>query len=234
MCIEWEDIHGQQEITNFIEVLSAFCICYPDDGSECFPERVAAQNARGEEPAHNHITEADTTAANRLGARRPIEGVWQPVMDRHGNAIAERLEQVAPGWQLFEQNQEEWENEIKPAIKNLLEYCLHIHGLGIASTTKLLWVKRPHLIPICDSVILGNLVGGSANTVSRAMRGIDKIRAVGQATADALGEAQEHLARLSPENAYHNLPRLRILEVLLWFHYEKPHRKEHYCLFDEG
>lgn len=233
MGIQWEDIHGQQEICNFIGVLSAFCVCYPDDGSEYFPERVAAQNALGEEPACNHITEADTTAANRLGARRSVEGVWQPVMDQHGKAIAKRLKQVAPGWQLFEQNQKEWK-KIKPAIEDLLEYCLDIHGLGIASATKLLWVKRQYLIPICDSFVMNNLVGQGTNTTVRAMTGIEKIRKVGQNNEAALNEAQKRLAQLPAENAYHNLPLVRILEAVLWFHYRKTHRKEHYCLFDKG
>jgi len=232
MPLTWENAEGEvEEIPNPVQVFSAFCVCYPDDGTPSFPERVARENAGP--PVCNQIRDVDIDAAKRLGARNNVPGGLPAVLEGHRNAIGNR---VSPTWRLFQAGDAEWENEFRPPVRSLLQYFLGIHGLGIASATKLLWLKRPHLIPICDSFVLENLVGGGQG-VERALECISRIREIGRDGDNpaALDEVKDRLddhpnGEEEEEDAYYDLQRLRILEALIWFHCKKKERRRYYGL----
>ena len=101
MPLTWTNANGEIEtIQNPVEMFSAFCVRYPDDGTTSFPERVARENT--EPPACNQIRDRDIHAAARLGARTNMQGGLEAVLVGHHDAINDQLAAVPSEWRLFQ------------------------------------------------------------------------------------------------------------------------------------
>lgn len=74
--------------------------------------------------------------------------------------------------------------------------------------TKVLYLKRPALIPILDSLV-GEQVGWTLGIPAIML--IEHLRQEGRRNLDILRATQSHLARLGIERSL-----VRILDVLLW------------------
>lgn len=77
-------------------------------------------------------------------------------------------------------------------------------------STKLLHLKRPRLIPICDSYVcamVGRRAGNAADTVKLIMT----VREIGRVNIDALVEISTRLTSIGIDRTL-----VRILDALLW------------------
>ena len=221
--LAWEGPNGPDEIPHFLEKLCAFCLAFPYDGSDSFPETVAHENASGGAAD----ADADIAAAKRLGARGATAAAWEEM--KHNESIQDVLGHTSPDWRLFDLGGAAWQEEAKPAIQRILSLCLRIRGIGVANATKLFWVKRPHLIPICDSIVMNRLIGTRGADVCAAMHCIEMMRNIGIKHQPLLHEGSVHLTEhLDDGNPYRRLFEVRILEAVLWF--DTDARRRHWAL----
>ena len=229
--IEWERDGHEYQVGRFLELLCAFCIAYPDDNTTTFPERVALSHL--DHP--DQISNEDVEATRRLGVRGNLA---DEVVEQLRHVVRETgclsADNLPLEWCLFQIEDHDWDDR-RERIRRLLEPVMNIQYVKQAVATKLLWIKRPQLIPICDSVVMKVLVGNAPNTVEGVMRCMDDIRSIGRANIEVLETARDHLAHRLPEgNAYRNLPLVRILDVVLWYYHTKPQRVDHAALLDHG
>jgi len=244
MCtIEWQRPDGQTDrITHFVKKICTFCIAYPDPPPPTEEDNLDRRSQKEEKRRkfydrfssispveHPHsITEEDITVANGFGARTSKE-TWH----KH-NLLAHlaELETLDPNWDLFENVGEEVWQSRKRALRNVLERVMGENGSGIAmsSGTKVLHLKRPKLIPICDSVVVARIAGRSlrGTKVEQTIECINIIRKIGQNNIEEIETAADHLRSLGEENAYSHISPLRILDAVLWFDTEA--RRQHWSL----
>lgn len=213
--VNWDGPNGHDHITHFVEKFCAFCIAYPYDGSDFFPEAIAHSNAAAGPEITNVIRGEDISAAKRLGARTRNEA-WAALQAHHGMLAA--LEELNAHWDLFQVGDGDW-NHVSEAVTNALGAAFAVNGVKVANGTKLLWIKRPRLVPICDTRVVQRLTGNDhAELVDVAMASIQLIRTMGQNHLALLQNARDHAtARLHEGNPYRNLFEVRILEAVLWF-----------------
>jgi len=219
MCWEqtmtWDGPNGPDQITHVVEKFCAFCIAFPYNWHDHFPEVVAHENVDAADDVLGQIRERDICAAKRLGARGASNSDWEDL--RNSQSVLEGLQATNNGWNLFRLGEDAW-HETRQTIKDTLEASLQVHGIGLGNATKLLWIKRPRLIPICDSFVLQRLEIGTGGELDRGMDCIDLIRAIGTAHLDVLESARDHAtARLNEGNPYRYLPEVRILDAVIWF-----------------
>lgn len=233
--IKWKAPDGRpDQISHFVEKLCAFCIRNPYDGSEHFPETVAKGNAGRNCQDANLITDIDFAAMNRLHARAGPE-VWQAIQEAwQENEIDDLLGDVQRNWRLFTMADWRWKGEARPAIEKLISACCDIRGIQASVATKLLWIKRPHLIPICDGKVRGRLGCTKGNQVHRAMTTIDRLRKIGRDPHNKriLNAAKAYVSdRLPGTKPYTWIPPVRILEAVIWLEQSNPSAPpEFYCL----
>ena len=106
--------------------------------------------ASGASPV-NRIVLADVVAINStMGARSPHSD-WATVIRR---GVLTELKAIDVRWDLFSTPDEIWvRRPIGDRVAALLDAVMS-KGIGLARATKVLHIKRPHLIPICDSYVL--------------------------------------------------------------------------------
>ncbi len=200
-------------INFFAEKLCVFCILGPDTGKDTFFVR----HAQRWHNKPNQITEEDITAANSYQGRMSAE-VGRRLQRLQG--LSRLLKAVRPEWDLFGTKQQVWNDAISH-VQKLLTGCVGVRGVAVATATKVLHLKRPNLIPICDSVVMGRLIqcSDSTNNVERAMECIERFRTIGgsQENHAVLCKAREHLRQVLQEgNAYHGLSLVKVLDSVLW------------------
>ncbi len=116
---------------------------------------------------------------------------------------------------------ERWQ-DISKALSSLLGVLVAEPGIAIGVATKVLHLKRPELVPICDSVVMGRLIScaNSTKSVARAMKCIEKFRDIGMQEGNraVLKTAQGFLReKLPPGNAHREMSLVKILDSVLWF-----------------
>ena len=208
--------NGEQEsIPRFLEMLCGFCLCYSDDSSPDFPDRVAWSGQFRDDP--DEIIEIDIQAMKRLGVARNLQrSVAEELL---GNVIIQNaIGEISHEWYLFDLPHDWAEMEVGSRVLSAINTIMDVHGAGLAVATKLLYLKRPKLIPICDSLIVQRLLGVKSSTPQVGMRCIECIRKIGIGNLDVLDAAIAHLQdRLPVGAAYHNLSSVRVLEAVIWF-----------------
>ena len=168
------------------------------------------------------IAECDITAANQFAARTSWnwwQGFHQPLPT---------LEEVGTDWQLFDQD-DEWEAR-KQALKELLKSVMQPH-ISWASATKVLHLKRPAFIPICDSIVVNRVLGNQLppEKWEVALETTRAIREIGINHRKTIREAQQYLQdHLEPDYAYASLSEVRVLDAAIWFDTEA--RRAHWTL----
>lgn len=112
--------------------------------------------------------------------------------------------------------------ELRPAVEAALRGFIGETGdrRGLAVATKMLHLKRPALIPICDShtmTMLGIDLAAAASKQKRTAAGLLALDLVRQAAR----ENENELARVGAYLSERGYPRtaIRVLDVLLWLAY---------------
>jgi hypothetical protein len=80
-----------------------------------------------------------------------------------------------------------------------------------AVATKMLYLKRPALMPVLDSLVVAQLGGPSDESVAETVRMIEHVRAEGRANLETLLSIRRLLAARGLERTL-----VRILDALLW------------------
>lgn len=161
----------------------------------------------------NHFEVADVRAINTTMMARTQYMHWAQFTD--SSASLPWLEELDPSWNLLTTNDKAWiaaECEAK-VLEALTALIAPYRTTSI--TTKLLHLKRPNLIPICDSYVNAMIqlrAGGARETTILIMA----VRDVGRENLDSLLEISRRLASIGIDRTL-----VRILDVLLWSGFQK-------------
>lgn len=120
-------------------------------------------------------------------------------------------------WALFDQvSPGDWEARAR-RIHAAIEVLTTTRGIGVAQATKILHIKRPHLIPVLDSYVAHTLnvsPPSESASLEQGMVAVDLIREMGLSQPEALAGIAAHLASdpgVSVRPSY-----VRIVDALLW------------------
>ena len=231
--VYFQNHNGQEDsVDHFAEKLCLFCICHPylahkPSHKRHFPEIVAAEVHAGNA---NVIDERDIQAARMLGIRGFQTQLAENI--KNNQELRYRLGDIDLGADLFAINEDHW-GTLKVQVEAAL---MEILGPGIlaAIATKILYLKRPHLFPICDTVVMNRLMGGYEGDCTQTMACIDAVRKIGtdDANANIINQARTHVsAHLTPEHPYAKMSAVRALDAVLWFDsLELEHAGRHFHL----
>ncbi len=158
------------------------------------------------------LVSEDVDVINRtMGARSKPER-WTPVLGKELPA----LRAVDPTWDLLLSPPEAWvEQRVDERIDAALDAVLGPYR-NVSVVTKMLHLKRPRLIPVCDRLVaeqLGCSVPASDRGASLryAMRVVRHLREQGRRNLDELQAIGRYLAARGIERSL-----VRILDALLW------------------
>lgn len=155
----------------------------------------------------DRVTEKDIQGVNSHMGARSSHKVW---VDLTEAGPLSWLQAIDPSWDLIELEDEVWQAKARDAAKVALQHTIHT-GRGRAVATKVLYMKRPHLFPILDSLVLQQLGAPAEGGPQAAILLMDHLRLEGQRNLDELREVQ---AVLEGEFGLRSL--IRILDVLIW------------------
>lgn len=154
------------------------------------------------------FVKSDVHVINNTMRARTAFRHWEQFID--STEPLDWLQKLDPSWDLFTVNDEAWtaagcETRILAALTAVIAPYR-----TTSITTKLLHLKRPKLIPICDSYVcsmLGKRAGDAVDTTKLIMT----IREVGRSNLDALMEIHRRLASIGIDRTL-----TRILDSILW------------------
>ena len=222
--------NNQEYIQSFTGCLFAFVMAFPDNNEKTMPERVAKSYRNNPD----EFTENDIGAAEVLGARGHAKKAANHLQSNIGGNVRNLLRSIDCNWRLFELEDNAWEESAKPAIKEVIEEIKKIEHVGFSVGTKLLYLKRPHLFPICDKLVAKRVIGREIGNVGQFMDCIEKIRKIGKQehNLEAIRSAVRLLnTRLTNNDAYKQLSLVRALDAVVWFIEQKQERKKYAKLF---
>jgi hypothetical protein len=158
----------------------------------------------------NRVIEADVSAINVTMRARSPHVDWTNVIKR-GNL--RELAALRQDLDLFRTSDAVWARERVPTRLAALFRAIIGKGIGIARATKVLHIKRPKLIPVCDSYVLG-LMGIPNIGADSGVALVEHLRAVRRELSPTLVDCQERLTQ-------HGIDRslVRILDSLIWSAY---------------
>lgn len=163
----------------------------------------------GRSPA-NRVTEADVRAINvTMGARSPHVD-WAKLIKRGDLSELKSLNQ---NLDLFQTSDRRWSKERVPVRLAALFNVVIGKGIGIARATKVLHIKRPRLIPVCDSYVL-RLMGIPDVGAESGVALVEEIRAIRNDLLPTLLDLQGRLRERGFDRTL-----VRILDSLLWSGY---------------
>lgn len=197
---------------------SAFTIDYAGELAEYFfrtnasstsPKAYAAWVLKEADP--DRITVGDVVAVNGTMAARTPHKHWTSFTDAETDEPW--LAVLDPEWDLYAMPEKEWLQHV--VHRPLGEAFKAIMGpyRRPAVVTKVLHIKRPRLIPICDSYVasaMGVTFGDEANWRD-LLNLVMHLRRQGQTNLDSLVAIQERLRKAGIERSL-----VRILDALLW------------------
>ena len=162
---------------------------------------------RRDSPPHRIVRDDVHMINHAMGARSP-QGDWRGLIRR--NPLPQ-LVAVDPSWDAVLMTNEEWQHQrVEERVEALLNAVTRRPGIGPARASKVLHLKRPALIPVCDSRLLRVL--GVAQTQDDAILTVLRhLRGEGRRLEVQLKVLQERLAGEGLQR-----PLIRILEVLVW------------------
>lgn len=162
----------------------------------------------------NRVVVEDVIAMNTTMRSRSKHSLWDSVL-----ASGQRwLREIPADLDLVEADQDEWRaTNGDAALAAAIGACVH-PGIGLASATKLLHLKRPRLVPILDQLVaemMGVTLPASPTVDQRvaiAQRLVTAIRREGRRNLDVLQRIQAELAKDGITR-----PLIRIFDAILWF-----------------
>jgi hypothetical protein len=162
----------------------------------------------------NKLTPEDVKRANKLGARTHLD-YWHPL-------FIESISAIPDGLDLICMTDEEWQS-VQQDIEKCLSTLLNNIGIACAVLTKVLHIKRPNLIPVCDSIIIEYMLPRSdiksAATITKIM---NEFRKDGKRNLETLSSIKSFLEQKGWKPALSNL---RMLEKLYWMEKVSPYKE---------
>lgn len=156
-------------------------------------------------PAPNELTWKDVDLANIMGARSPRH-FWNDL-------VGKSLAGIPCERDLITMPEQEWKL-CQQGVKESLQKFLNNPGISCSVLTKALHRKRPAFLPVCDSVIINDVLSGSnhkrAETILRIMQ---VFRKVGMSNLANLQHIREFLVK---QSGLRDLTNIRMLEALYW------------------
>lgn len=195
---------GTLRIRHAAEMAQVFFRLDPSaNGPKAFDTLATKTNSGGIEVSDVSIINAT------MAARTPLYR-WQDLIAQNRPAWLAALDKR---WSLFDLTDEAWTDlEVERKIADALGEMIG-PGRRLAVVTKVLHMKRPDLIPVCDRLVLdqvGAPPGVDQNPI-RSAAVIGHMRHEGQRNLPALREIQ---GRLEGDGYHRSL--VRIFEVLIW------------------
>jgi len=194
----------------------------------CDVEVYIDRNYRGGYDDRNNVTGAitkeDLEAANNLYARMSTLDFRRIL----GSADIIRLLPTVRDAELGAMNDGEW-NSAKATLRQLLSAFISIQNVKLAKVTKVLHLKRPHLVPILDSYVVKFLTGNDMeeNTFSEeellaiALESLQTARGDIVKNRAAFDELQRRLGNLPT-----TLTIVRMYDILCWTQEKWVNRRE--------
>lgn len=165
--------------------------------------------ASGSSPL-NRITLEDVVAINTTMAARSPHADWTAVIARR---VLPELKAIDVKWDLFSTPDQIWTHQpIAERVAALVDRVLG-KGIGLARATKVLHIKRPRLIPVCDSYVL-RLMGLPGQDGASVAALIEHLRSVRGELLPTLVEIRGKLVELGYDRTL-----LRIADALIWRSY---------------
>jgi hypothetical protein len=155
----------------------------------------------------DRITVGDIEGANGIGAGIPPQS-WEAVTRL--DALPE-LAAIPRDADLVAASDATWTQEIRPLVARLLERLADLPHVETPRATKVLYLKRPALIPVCDATLLEALTASPARDAAAGLRALDLLRRIGRAHAAPLDRALAFLAG----RGFRALTRARVLEAAM-------------------
>jgi hypothetical protein len=149
----------------------------------------------------DRITDQDRRLANKLAGRMG-KRVWEPL-------ISCSISAIEANWDLLDMTDRKWLRCAQ--VTNEVLRPLFVAGIGVPRLTKALHRKRPHFIPICDSVLVEALSVKSSDKATTVVQCMERLRRVGRVNWPVL----MGLRNLSMDKGM-EMTELRILELLYW------------------
>jgi hypothetical protein len=205
--LQLKTVQGSDLVIEYADELAEFFFRADasSTGKHAFDAHIAA------DPAPCRIRPEDITAVNTTMSARTSPKHWATFTEVA--ADKEWLCALDPGWDLFAMPEKEWLQQL--VHQRLGDAFAAVVGpyRGPAVTTKVLHIKRPRLIPVCDSYVAG-MMGVQFNdgfTWRQLLNLVLHLRRQGQANLDELETIQQRLA-----DAGYDRTLVRILDALLW------------------
>jgi hypothetical protein len=162
----------------------------------------------------NRITSQDISALNRFARARTPERHWEAVISDRKWAWLKALD---PEWDAATTTEDAWaKQDIHGRLVTAFGVLCGPHR-GISVASKLLYFKRPRLIPLLDALVLEQLgvpVPGGNDNEERAAVAADlttHLAAQARANRAALAALQVELG-----GAAADLSAIRLIDILLW------------------
>jgi hypothetical protein len=144
-----------------------------------------------------------------MGARSP-HADWTAVIAR---GVLPQLKAINVTWDLFTTPDKIWADQpVGKRVAALLDAVMG-KGIGLARATKVLHIKRPRLIPVCDSYVL-RLMGIPGGDGARAAALIEHLRSLRDELLPTPVELREKLLKHGYDRSL-----LRIADALIWRSY---------------
>lgn len=177
-----------------------------EDPSSVGPLAYDRYIASGKSPA-NRIVLEDVVSINRTMRARSAHTRWAALIE---SGDLPELAAVDPGWDSFLTADDEWDgNDVPERVASLVEAVL-CRGIGVSVATKILHIKRPAVVPICDSYVL-QLMGIPERGGASVAAMIQHLR---ESRAGLLATLSDIQRRLSQAGIDRTL--VRITDVLIW------------------
>jgi hypothetical protein len=158
----------------------------------------------------NRVVDSDVSAINvTMGARSPHRD-WADLIER---GHLSELAALSTNLDLFQTPDTVWTKEGVPLRLAALFKAVIRKGIGIARTTKVLHIKRPALIPVCDSYVLG-LMGIPDVGADSGVALVEHLRAVRKDLLPILLDIQSRLRQRECDRTL-----VRIADSLMWSAY---------------
>jgi hypothetical protein len=162
----------------------------------------------------NRIAVVDVIAMNTTMRARSEHASWKPVFEGDQTWLRE----IPFELDIIQADEEAWNVANGDAVlSRAIAACIH-RGIGLASATKVLHLKRPYLVPILDRLVaemLGVNIADNptvAQRVAYAQRLASAIRREGRRNIQVLQRIQ---SELSTEGIQRTL--VRIFDAILWY-----------------
>jgi hypothetical protein len=171
----------------------------------------------------NQINKEDIGAANGPMRARSCYAAWTDsgLVDTPIPELAD-----VPNECLIDMPDERWA-DLSRGLKSLYRR-LCAQRVGNSGASKVLYLKRPKLIALCDSKVKDVLkVRQTADKIDDVMELTKQVRAVGRQNARVIEEVSRCLSGIILEGAPIELSKARILDIILWSYGQKDYDRLH-------